>query len=54
MRDIKNNVAVHGLKFEIGKYKFDRDDPCFAFGYAGQDPGTTVNRELTTVNSYKA
>jgi len=29
-------VAVYGLKLEIGKWKFVRDNPCFASGYAGQ------------------
>jgi len=47
-------MAVRGLKFEIRRYKLGRDDPGFAFGYAGQGPGTTVNCEPATLNGTKA
>ena len=46
-------IAVYGLKLEIGNQKLGRDDPSFASGYAGQDPGATVNRELWTVKGMK-
>ena len=41
MRDIKNKGTVHGLKLEIGKWKYEKDDPGLVFGYAGE--GITVN-----------